>query len=130
MIQKLMGTWLRNNSRQPFHKLQQSNLNGARPIRPRCLQQYSIFPFPIRNQSILRQWGAQYTDTKPLILFGSLPTPAPHHVDYTHQHWHIVWEAEIPCKCFDFSSSSSSNTGIISFLEESGDIKIDGIQFF
>ena len=33
-------------------------------------------------------------------------------------------------KCFDFSSSSSSNTGIIYFLEESGDMKIDGIQFF
>jgi len=33
-------------------------------------------------------------------------------------------------KIGDRSSSSSSNTGIIYFLEESGDMKIDGIQFF
>ena len=61
-----MGTWLRNNSRQSFHKLQQSNPNGARPIWPRCFQQYSIFSFPIRNQSTLRQWWSRNIPTQSL----------------------------------------------------------------
>ena len=64
MIQKLMCSWLWNNRRQSFHKLQQAHLNGARTIRPRCLQQYPIFPFPIRNQSILRKWWSRNIPTQ------------------------------------------------------------------
>ena len=36
-------------------------------------------------------------DTKPLVLFDSWQIPVHHREDYTHQHGHIVWEAEIPC---------------------------------
>ena len=90
VIQKLMRSRLRNNGRQPpygskrsarsalfvrtfaystsfrHHQLQQTQLNRARTIRPRCLQQYSIFPFPIRNQSILRKWGSRNIPTQSL----------------------------------------------------------------
>jgi hypothetical protein len=33
-------------------------------------------------------------------------------------------------KCFDFKQNTQNKTGIIYFLEDSGYIKIDGIQFF